>query len=142
MVEGLRLTVNGKKSVNRQQLTVNELNIGTIMQLTMLKSKIHRATVTSCDKEYNGSIAIDSAWMKEIGILPNEQVDVYNITNGNRFTTYAIEAEAGSKTIGVRGAAVHLVDPGDLVIICAYCILDENEAKSHKPKVMLAEGRI
>ena len=95
------------------------------MQLTMLKAKIHRARVTQCDMNYEGSISIDQDWLDEVGILPNEQVDVLNINTGARFTTYAISAVRGSGTIGINGAAARLVQPDDLVIILAYVQMDE-----------------
>ena len=105
------------------------------MLLTLLKSKIHRATVTQADLHYEGSITIDSALLKKAKIFPNEQVDVLNITTGARFTTYAIEGSQG--VIGVNGAAARLVQPGDKVIICCYAIMDEKEAAKHSPIVLL-----
>ena len=110
------------------------------MQLTMLKAKIHRARVTQCDMNYEGSISIDQDWLEEVGILPNEQVDVLNINTGARFTTYAISADRGSKTIGINGAAARLVQPDDLVIILAYAQMDEAAARVHNPVVFLAEN--
>ena len=110
------------------------------MQLTMLKAKIHRARVTQCDMNYEGSITIDQDWLDEVGILPNEQVDVLNINTGARFTTYAISADRGSKTIGINGAAARLVQPNDLVIILAYAQMDEAAARAHNPMVFLAEN--
>ncbi len=110
------------------------------MQLTMLKAKIHRARVTQCDMNYEGSISIDQDWLEEVGILPNEQVDVLNINTGARFTTYAISADRGSKTIGINGAAARLVQPDDLVIILAYAQMDEAAARAHNPVVFLAEN--
>ncbi len=110
------------------------------MKLTMLKAKIHRARVTQCDMNYEGSISIDQDWLEEVGILPNEQVDVLNINTGARFTTYAISADRGSKTIGINGAAARLVQPDDLVIILAYAQMDEAAALVHKPVVFLAEN--
>ena len=110
------------------------------MQLTMLKAKIHRARVTQCDMNYEGSISIDQDWLDEVGILPNEQVDVLNINTGARFTTYAISADRGSKTIGINGAAARLAQPDDLVIILAYAQMDEAAARSHNPVVFLAEN--
>ena len=106
------------------------------MQLTLLKAKLHRATVTQTDLHYEGSITVDSDWLKQAGILPFEQVDVLNITNGQRFTTYTIEGEAGSKIIGINGAAARLAQPGDLVIICAFAQMSETEAKTHQPTVI------
>ena len=110
------------------------------MQLTMLKAKIHRARVTQCDMSYEGSISIDQDWLDEVGILPNEQVDVLNINTGARFTTYAISADRGSKTIGINGAAARLAQPDDLVIILAYAQMDEAAARAHNPVVFLAEN--
>lgn len=111
------------------------------MLLTMLKAKLHRATVTQADLNYVGSISIDAALLEESGILPNEQVDVLDITNGARLTTYAIEAPAGSGTIGINGAAAHLVNPGDLVIVVAYAQMNEAEAKRFRPTVLqIGEG--
>ena len=110
------------------------------MQLTMLKAKIHRARVTQCDMNYEGSITIDQDWLDEVGILPNEQVDVLNINTGARFTTYAISADRGSKTIGINGAAARLAQPDDLVIILAYVQMDEAAARAHNPVVFLAEN--
>ena len=111
------------------------------MQLTLLKGKIHRATVTQCDLNYEGSISVDVALMERSGILPNEQVDVLNINNGERFTTYAIPAPAGSGIIGVNGAAARLAQKGDLVIIVAYARMEEAEAKSFTPRVLLVDGK-
>ncbi|HEX4177690.1 MAG TPA: aspartate 1-decarboxylase, partial [Rhizomicrobium sp.] len=110
------------------------------MQLTLLKGKIHRAAVTQCDLNYEGSISVDATLMERAGILPNEQVDVLNINNGQRFTTYAIPAPAGSGTIGVNGAAARLAQKGDLVIIVAYARMEEAEAKSFQPRVVLVDG--
>ena len=110
------------------------------MQLTMLKAKIHRARVTQCDMNYEGSISIDQDWLDEVDILPNEQVDVLNINTGARFTTYAISADRGSKTIGINGAAARLAQPDDLVIILAYAQMDEAAARAHNPVVFLAEN--
>lgn len=109
------------------------------MNITMLHAKIHRATVTQADLHYEGSITVDIGLLERAGILVNEQVDVLNITNGNRFTTYAIKGERGSGTIGINGAAAHLAGPGDLVIICAYRSYSEQEAKTHTPKVIVVD---
>ena len=111
------------------------------MLLTLMKSKIHRARVTQCDMHYEGSITIDRDWLDEVGILPYEQVDVLNINTGARFTTYAIEAPHGSKTIGINGAAARLVQPDDLVIIISYIQMDPEAAKSHDPKVLTLTPR-
>ena len=110
------------------------------MELTLMKGKIHRASVTQCDLHYEGSISVDSALLERAGILPHEQVDVLNINNGERFTTYAIPAPAGSGMIGINGAAARLAQKGDLVIIVAYARMEEAEAKSFHPRVVLVDG--
>ncbi|HKU63485.1 MAG TPA: aspartate 1-decarboxylase [Rhizomicrobium sp.] len=110
------------------------------MQLTLLKSKIHRATVTQCDLNYEGSISVDANLLERSGILPHEQVDVLNINNGMRFTTYAIPAPAGSGTIGINGAAARLAQKDDLVIIVAYARMEEAEAKSFSPRILLVDA--
>lgn len=107
------------------------------MILNMLKSKIHRATVTQCELDYEGSITIDISLMKKANILHHEQVDVYNITNGQRFTTYAIEGKEGSGVICLNGAAARLSCKNDLVIICAYASMGQEEAQNHTPTVVL-----
>jgi aspartate 1-decarboxylase len=109
------------------------------MLLTMMKAKIHRATVTQCDMHYQGSISVDEDWLDRVGILPNEQVDVLNINTGARFTTYAIPAERGSKTIGINGAAARLAQKEDLVIIISYAQMDAEAARAHEPVVFLPE---
>jgi aspartate 1-decarboxylase len=109
------------------------------MQLTLFKAKIHRATVTQADLNYEGSISVDTNLLKASGILVHEKVDVLNINNGERFTTYTIEAPAGSGQIKVNGAAARLVHAGDPVIIIAYASMTEEEAKSFKPKVLLVD---
>ncbi len=111
------------------------------MILTLLKSKLHRATVTRADLDYEGSITIDRDLMTAANLLPNEQVDVLDITNGARLTTYVIEGEAGSGEIGINGAAAHLVNPGDLVIICAYAQMEEEKAKTFEPTVLLLDKK-
>ena len=109
------------------------------MLLTMMKAKLHRATVTQADLEYEGSIAIDRDLLDASGILPHEQVDVLNITNGARFTTYALEAPRGSKVIGVNGAAARLVQARDKVIVVAYCQMPAEEARNYAPTVVLLD---
>lgn len=111
------------------------------MQYCMLKSKIHRASVTEADLHYEGSVAIDEALMEAAGILPFEQVHIYNIKNGNRFTTYAITGERNTGVISIRGAAAHLAGKGDLVIIASYSMLDEAEARKHKPRLVYVDAR-
>ena len=107
------------------------------MILTMLKSKIHRATVTESNLNYVGSITIDKDLMEASGILENEKVSVLDINNGNRFETYVIAGGCESGVICVNGAAARLVQPGDKVIILAYCQIDFEEAESHLPKIVL-----
>jgi len=111
------------------------------MMLTLLKAKIHRATVTQCDLNYEGSITIDARLLQASGILPHEQVDVLDITNGARFTTYAIEGAAGSGIIGINGAAARLVQEGELVIIVAYAQMDADEAKRHAPRIIHVDAK-
>ena len=106
------------------------------MQLTMLKSKLHRACVTHAELDYEGSCAIDIALMRQANILPYEQLHIYNVTNGERFITYAIEAEEGSRIISVNGAAAHKANPKDRIIICTYTTLDQQEAKNFKPSLV------
>ena len=110
------------------------------MILTMMKGKIHRATVTQADLHYEGSISIDQDLLDMAGILPNEQVDILNIDNGERFTTYAITAPRGSKTFGLNGAAARKVQVGDRVIIITYAQLDAEVAKTYDPKVVLLDA--
>ena len=107
------------------------------MLLTMMKAKLHRATVTQADLDYEGSIAIDRDLLDESGILPHEQVDVLNISTGARFTTYAIEAPRGSRVFGVNGAAARLVQKGDRIIVVTYCQLPAEEARNYTPTVVL-----
>jgi aspartate 1-decarboxylase len=108
---------------------------------TMLKSKIHRATVTDANIGYEGSITIDSRLMKEADILPYEQVHVLNINNGARFTTYAIEGAEGSGEICINGAAARLAVKGDTVIILTYTSVPEEQLKDYKPIVILVNER-
>lgn len=114
------------------------------MQLTLLKSKIHRATVTLAELEYEGSCAIDSRLLEATGIREYERIEIYNMDNGERFATYAIRGEAGSGMIGMNGAAAHKASPGDRVIICAFAALSEAEADAHEPAIvyMDADNRV
>src|SRR4029078_12220617 len=102
----------------------------------MMKSKIHRATVTQADLDYVGSVTLDAALMEAAELLEGEQVAVVDITNGARIETYVIPGERGSVVIGINGAAAHLVHPGDLVIIMSYAALSAAEARSLKPRVV------
>lgn len=107
------------------------------MLLTMLKAKLHSATVTQCDLHYEGSVSIDQDLLDASGILPHEKVDIWNVTNGARIHTYALEAPRGSRTIGVNGAAARHFAVGDTVIIAAFCGVDAAEARQHAPTVVL-----
>lgn len=112
------------------------------MILTMMKSKIHRATVTGCDLGYEGSITIDPALIEAAGMLPYEQVDVLNINNGARFTTYIIKGKKrGNGDMIINGAAARLVQKGDLVIVCTYAQMSEAEAKKYKPVVISVDAK-
>lgn len=111
------------------------------MILTMFKSKLHRATVTQADINYVGSVTIDSALLRQSGILPGEKVQIVNINNGERFETYTIEGEAGSGILCINGAAARLVQVGDKVIIISYAMMDENEAKIFKPTVLVLDDQ-
>ena len=106
------------------------------MQLTMLKCKLHRARVTHSELDYDGSCAIDSRLLDLAGIMEFEQIQIYNIANGERFTTYAIKAEPGSGIISVNGAAAHKARVGDRVIICSYTAMDEGQARVFKPRLV------
>jgi aspartate 1-decarboxylase len=109
------------------------------MQVTLLKCKLHRACVTHAELDYEGSCAIDEELMELAGIREYEQIQIYNIANGERFTTYAIRARAGSRIISVNGAAAHKASPGDRVIICAYASMDEVEADAFKPSLVYCD---
>ena len=111
------------------------------MQRLMLKSKIHRATVTDANIDYEGSVAIDEALMEAAGIYEFEQVQIYDIANGNRLTTYAIKGERGSGVISINGAAAHLARKGDLVIIATYSVLEEAEAAKHAPGLVYVDEK-
>ncbi len=106
------------------------------MMLTLLKAKLHQARVTHSELEYEGSCAIDGRLLEAAGIHEYEQIHIYNMANGERFTTYAIRAEDGSGVISVNGAAAHKANPGDRVIICAYGQLDKEEVAGFKPTLI------
>jgi aspartate 1-decarboxylase len=108
---------------------------------TLLKSKIHRACVTQADLHYKGSVTIDRDLMDAADILDHEQVDIYDVTNGSRLTTYAIPGPPGSGVICINGAAAHLVNPNDLVIITSYAQYEDSEARSHEPIVLIVDER-
>ena len=110
------------------------------MRRQMLKSKIHRATVTGCDLDYVGSVTIDRDLLEDADILVNELVHVWNVSNGARFVTYAIEGERGGGDIQINGAAAHLANEGDLVIIATYADYDERELEAYAPLVVHVDG--
>jgi len=106
------------------------------MMRVMMKSKIHRATVTQADLHYVGSVTLDAALMQAADLLEGEQVAIVDITNGARIETYVIPGERGSGVIGINGAAAHLIHAGDLIIIMSYAVVDDAEARSLKPLVV------
>ncbi|MGB9616653.1 MAG: aspartate 1-decarboxylase [Desulfomonilaceae bacterium] len=110
------------------------------MLRTMLKSKIHRATVTQACIDYEGSISIDEKLLEAADIMHYEQVHIYNVSNGERFTTYAIPAESGSGTICLNGAAARKVSVKDLIIICTYVAVEDAECKTHKAKNIFVDN--
>ncbi|HEU5471834.1 MAG TPA: aspartate 1-decarboxylase [Actinophytocola sp.] len=110
------------------------------MLRTMLKSKIHRATVTRADLHYVGSLTVDADLLDAADLLPGEQVSVVDVTNGARLETYVIPGERGSGVLGINGAAAHLVHPGDLVIVISYGLMDSAEAAAHRPRVVFVDA--
>ncbi|HCF61988.1 MAG TPA: aspartate 1-decarboxylase [Myxococcales bacterium] len=111
------------------------------MLLFMMKSKLHRATVTGANLNYVGSVTIDRELMDAVGIVENERVQIVNNNNGARLETYVIAGEPGSRAICLNGAAARLVQPGDRVIVIAYAMLSEDEARTHRPKVALLDEK-
>ncbi len=111
------------------------------MQRFMLKSKLHRATVTDADLHYEGSISIDEGLLEAADIIPYEKVAIYDVSNGERFTTYAIKGERGSGVICLNGAAARKVSRGDLIIIATYILLDDAEAKVWTPNCVLLDEK-
>ncbi len=109
------------------------------MLITMLHSKIHRATVTHTELHYNGSMGIDQDYLDQVGMMEGQQIDVLNVTNGKRFTTYLLNEPRGSRRFGIYGAAAHLADPGDLVIIIAYAQMEPQEARTYRPTVLILD---
>ncbi|MDX8399410.1 MAG: aspartate 1-decarboxylase [Gallionellaceae bacterium] len=109
------------------------------MQRTMLQAKLHRARVTQSELHYEGSCAIDDDLLDASGIKEYQQIDIYNVSNGERFTTYAIRAQRGSRTISVNGAAAHLASPGDILIIAAYSVLNELELEKYHPQLVYVD---
>lgn len=109
------------------------------MQRTMLQAKIHRVRVTHSELHYEGSCAIDDALLEASGIREYQQIDIYNVTNGERFTTYAIRAQRNSGVISVNGAAAHKADPGDILIIAAYATYSELELQKYHPSLVYVD---
>jgi len=109
------------------------------MQRMMLKCKIHRVRVTEADLHYEGSITLDAALMREAGLIPYEMVQVYNISNGQRFETYCLEGPEGSGVVCLNGAAARCAVPGDLLIVACYAPMDEEEALVHRPRIVLVD---
>jgi aspartate 1-decarboxylase len=108
---------------------------------TMLRGKIHRATVTGADLHYEGSVTIDVDLLERADILPHEQVDIWNVTNGERFTTYALPGQRGSGVVCINGAAAHKASRGDLVIIAAFAQVPEQDARTWTPHCVFVDGR-
>jgi aspartate 1-decarboxylase len=111
------------------------------MQRQMLKSKIHRATVTACDPDYIGSVTIDGDLMRQADLLPNEQVHVWDVDNGARMVTYAIEGSPGSGQMRINGAAARLVSPGDKVIVVSYGLYSQDDLDAYSPVVVHVDER-
>ena len=109
------------------------------MLITMMHSKIHRATVTHSELHYNGSMGIDQDYLDQAGMIEGQQIDVLNVNNGKRFTTYLLNEPRGSKHFGIYGAAAHLANPGDVVIVIAYAQMEPQEAKIYKPTVLILD---
>ena len=111
------------------------------MTLTFLKSKLHGAYVTHSELDYDGSCAIDSNILEQASINEYERIDIYNVTNGERFTTYTILAQPGSGIISVNGAAAHKASPGDKLVICSYMDVPEDQIKKHKPTLVYLDSK-
>jgi len=111
------------------------------MRLTLLKGKVHRATVTEANKDYDGSLTMDSTLMEAASILPNELIHVWDVSRGTRLVTYAMPGEPNSGIVCVNGAGAHLVHVGDLVIVAAYAEMDEAEARKHHPMVVRVDEK-
>lgn len=116
-------------------------HIRIIMKINVFKSKIHRATVTHADLEYEGSVTIDSDLLDAANILPHEAVHIWNVTRGTRLVTYALEGPRGSGCIAVNGAAAHLNKPGDLVILATFADMTPEEARQHRPTVVRVDAQ-
>ncbi len=111
------------------------------MQITMLKAKLHRVRATHAELHYEGSCAIDESLLEAADMREYQQIDIYNVSNGERFTTYAIRAQRGSGVISVNGAAAHKANPGDLLIIASYALYDEQELKAFEPRLIYVNER-
>jgi len=109
------------------------------MNRILLKAKIHNLKVTECNKDYEGSLTLDEDLMNKAGMVPFEQIHIYNISNGKRFVTYLIKGAAGSGTVGVNGAAVHMASVGDRLIVAAYGTMDEEEIDFFMPKIIIVD---
>ena len=112
-------------------------NRPSVLNRMMLKSKLHRATVTEADIDYEGSVTLDRIFLEAADILPFEQVHIWNVTRGTRVLTYAMEGEAGSGVVCINGAAAHLAKPGDIVIIATFVQMDDESARHHRPRIVL-----
>jgi aspartate 1-decarboxylase len=110
------------------------------MQRTMLRAKLHRVTVTQCDLHYEGSCGIDVNLLEAVDIRVNEKIDIYNVNNGARFSTYAIPGKRGSGEISLNGAAARLAQLGDLLIICTFGAMDDKEIEAYTPKVAFVDA--
>jgi aspartate 1-decarboxylase len=111
------------------------------MKRIVLRSKLHKAVVTDADLDYEGSLALDDNLMKAADMIPFEQVYVYNVSNGERFSTYLIKAKEGSGTVGVYGAAAHKAGLGDKLIVVTYVLLDDEETEFFRPKILILDER-
>ena len=111
------------------------------MRRLMMKSKIHRVTVTETNLEYEGSLTVDEDLLDAADILPNEQIHIWNVTNGNRIITYALVGKRGSGTVCVNGAGAHLIKPGDIVIVATYATMKDKDARRYKPLVVLVDEK-
>src|SRR5437762_191177 len=111
------------------------------MTREMLRAKVHRITVTERNVEYEGSLTLDATLMQACDMVPYERIDVYDVDNGNRFSTYLIEGAPGSGACCVNGAAARLVEVGHKLIVASYCALEESELRGHRPKVVLVDAR-
>lgn len=131
--------INSCHNFDRGRLAAQSSLSGVDVYRTMLKSKVHRATVTQADVDYIGSLTLDADLMDAADVLPGELIHVLDVTNGARLETYVIEGERGSGVVGVNGAAARLIHPGDLVIIVAYAMMSEEQARDSLPRVVFVD---